>query len=363
MVSPKYRILSLDGGGIRGVVQAVLIERLNAAPGLDGWLERVDLIAGSSTGALIALGLAMGLDIRTLRALYETRGERIFDDSWVDDLADLGTFVGADYGTEGLEKALKETFGETTLSGLGRRVLSPTFDLDNEDEAPERRTWKPKLFHNFPGRDSDGAFPAYQVGLYACAAPTYFPSVDGYIDGGVFANNPSMCALAQSQGLPRSRRPDLGRTLLFSLGSGTALTFIPGKRLDWGLAQCARHLVDLMMDVVMGIALPPPGPGLSPRAVLSLRRSGPGGRPGALRRSPRPFRRRPLAENPVDAAGVSRKEAIFGFTFLRKRPIESKGDSGLRLPPDHRIEPNGQSPWIPPTPCSTAESSSPTSST
>ena len=77
------RILSFDGGGIRGLLSLVVLERLDAE--VPGWLDSVDLLAGTSTGGTIALGLAHGVPVPTLRALYEDKGPKIFDDSWLDD--------------------------------------------------------------------------------------------------------------------------------------------------------------------------------------------------------------------------------------------------------------------------------------
>jgi hypothetical protein len=250
----RYRILALDGGGIRGLISAILLQRLSEAPALRGWLEQVDLLAGTSTGGLLALGIAKGFDLQTIRGLYETQGARIFDDSWLDDLQDLGKLMGADYDIKNLEDILRDLFGTTTLAQLAKRVLITTFDLDNQADEPTQRTWKPKLFHNFPGPDSDGEQLAFKVGLYTSAAPTYFESVDGYIDGGVYANNPAMCALAQSQDARHPDRPPLGDVVLFSLGTGTSLTYIEGARLDWGYAQWAKPLIDLLLDGVSGIA-------------------------------------------------------------------------------------------------------------
>ena len=93
----KYRILSLDGGGIRGIITAIILQRLNAEVGLSGWLDSTDLIAGTSTGGLLALGLCHGLPPEFIRNVYETKGAEIFDDSWLDDLVDLGKIAGADY--------------------------------------------------------------------------------------------------------------------------------------------------------------------------------------------------------------------------------------------------------------------------
>ena len=250
----KYRILSLDGGGIRGLISVILLQRLSNEPGLAGWLDSVDLVAGTSTGGLLALGLAAGLDLQTLRDLYENRGRSIFDDSWLDDLVDLGQIMGAEYGNRNLTRELRRMLGDTTLRQLKKRVLITSFDLDNESPDPAKRTWKPKLFQNFPGPGNDGDMLAYKVGLYTSAAPTYFPTVDGYVDGGVYANNPSMCALTQSQDMRIQGRPALSDVALLSVGTGTSLVYIEGKNLDWGQAQWVKPLISLMLDGVAGIA-------------------------------------------------------------------------------------------------------------
>jgi patatin-like phospholipase/acyl hydrolase len=230
------------------------MQRLNSDPQLAGWLDSVDLIAGTSTGGLLALGLANGLDLQRIRDLYENRGQAIFDDSWLDNLVDLGTIIGAQYGIQNLTRELRRILGQTTLGQLRKRVLIAAFDLDNEASDPARRTWKPKLFHNFPGPDSDSSLLAYKVGLYTAAAPTYFPSADGYIDGGVYASNPSMCALAQSQDSRFAGQPSLSDVVLLSLGTGTSLTYVQGRNLNWGYAQWAKALVNLMLDGTAGIA-------------------------------------------------------------------------------------------------------------
>ena len=246
----KYRILSLDGGGIRGALSAAILDRLEAA--CPGFLSKVDLFAGTSTGGLLALGLAHGVELRKIRDLYEKKGSKVFDDSWLDDVIDLGQIVGAQYSNRNLEQELRQLLGKTTLAQLRKKVLITAFDLDNESRT--ERSWKPKLFHNFPGEDSDGEVLAYKVGLYTSAAPSYFPSVDGYVDGGVFANNPSMCALAQTQDPRFGITPKLSDVLLLSIGTGASPTYIQGKHLDWGYAQWAKPLVTLILDGVNRIA-------------------------------------------------------------------------------------------------------------
>ena len=185
----------------------------------------VDLIAGTSTGGLLALAIGKGESLDTIRDFYVEDGPVIFDDSWIDNLLDLGKLRGADYKISPLRRVLKRILGsDTTLGDLDRHVLITAFDLDNEDPDPEQRCWKPKIFHNFPGPGTDRDHSAYKVGLYTAAAPTYFPTVDGYIDGGVYAANPSMCALAQA----RDHRyldppPALDDIVLLSLGTGHSL--------------------------------------------------------------------------------------------------------------------------------------------
>jgi len=250
-----YRVLSIDGGGIRGIVTTVMLQRLAARAGLEGFLDKVDLITGTSTGGLLALGIAHGLDLEEIRSFYELDGPEIFDDSWLDDLLDLGKLRGADYKTAPMRRVLKRILGEdTTLGRLKKRVLITAFDMDNENPDEMKRPWKPKLFHNFPGTGNDRHELAYKVGLHTAAAPTYFPSVDGYIDGGVYANNPAMCGLAQTQDTRYRPTPAIDEIVLLSLGTGTSLFYVRGKTLDWGYVQWAKPLINLMLDGISGIA-------------------------------------------------------------------------------------------------------------
>lgn len=252
----KYRILSLDGGGLRGLITARLLQRLNETPAIAGWLEQVDLFVGTSTGGILALGLASGKTPQDICQLYLDKGAKIFDDTIWDDVLDLGRTIGAEYSNKALKRELRKIFGNTTLGKISRKVAIPTFDLDNEDPNPLKRSWKPKIFHNFKGKDSDGSARACDVALYTSSAPTYFPSANGYVDGGVFANNPSIVALAQAisrQNIP-SERAKLEDVVMMSVGTGVSLTYIKGKTLDWGYAQWVKPLINVLMDGVSGIS-------------------------------------------------------------------------------------------------------------
>ena len=250
----SFNVLSLDGGGIRGIISIVLLERLSAEPGLAGWIDRVQFLAGTSTGGLIALGLSAGKSLGDLRRLYVDDGPHIFADSVFDDIRDLGKLIGADYDVEPLEQSVRRVLGQKKLGDLAKRVLIATFDLDNGAADPGTRRWKPKLFHNFPGTDSDAEALAHEVALYTSAAPTYFPTVGGFVDGGVFAPNPSMCAVAQTQDRRTGESVPLSEVRLLSMGTGQSLLRVEGDVHDWGYAQWARPLVDLMLDGVNGIA-------------------------------------------------------------------------------------------------------------
>jgi patatin-like phospholipase/acyl hydrolase len=252
----KYKILSLDGGGLRGLITARLLDRLNNTSEISGWLNEVDLYAGTSTGGILALALAVGKSPDEICTLYKDKGKKIFDDSIWDDIRDLGKTIGADYDNKNLKTELKRIFGATKLSEISKKVAIPTFDLDNEAKTPADRTWKPKIFHNFTGEDSDGEALAADVALYTSSAPTYFPSADGYIDGGVYANNPSIIAIAQaiskSNDIPE--RAQLDDLVMLSAGTGVSLTYIKGKNLNWGYAQWIKPLISVLMDGVAGIS-------------------------------------------------------------------------------------------------------------
>jgi len=248
-----YRILSFDGGGIRGLVTLTILKRIEGQ--IPSVIQKADLVAGTSTGGIIALGLAGGKTVDELISLYRDNGAAIFDESWFNDIRDLGGLAGADYDQKNLAKILSGIFKDMQLKDLGKRILIPSFNLDDGNKDETKRTWNPKFFHNFPGEDSDGDESVVDVALDTSAAPTYFPTQATYIDGGVVANNPSMAAVAQTQDTRNTEpAPKLDDIFLLSIGTGTNLSYIKGRNLDWGLAQWAKPLVSLLLDASMGIA-------------------------------------------------------------------------------------------------------------
>jgi patatin-like phospholipase/acyl hydrolase len=255
---PNFRILSFDGGGIRGVLSAVLMNRLAANhPSLmQDRPGTITMFAGTSTGGIIALGLAAGLTPAQLRDLYVINGKSIFDSSWMRDVVELGGISGSKYDNVNLKQILQGTFGALRLKDLKPRVLIPSFNLDNQSADPALRTWHPKFFHNFLGPDSDGESLVLDVAMSTSAAPTYFPSYGVFVDGAVIANNPSMSAIAQAlDGRNQAgERATLDEIKLLSIGTGVSLQYVDGKDHDWGDAQWIKPILNVMMDGSVGVA-------------------------------------------------------------------------------------------------------------
>ncbi len=241
---PKYRILALDGGGIRGVLTAALLERLETESGID-LTRQVDLYAGASTGGILALVLAAGLTPRACKDFYANAGKKIFARSWLTPLRNL--FV-AKYSNHELRRQLETIFarqGVSTLGDLRKKVLIPSFDLHSHSCGPAGQqrgkgenqrhgvdTWKPKFFDNFKGGELESDI--VEVALATSAAPIYFPSAGRYVDGGIIANNPSMCALAQALQFKAELGIELEDIELLSIGSGFNPKYLKGENLNWG---------------------------------------------------------------------------------------------------------------------------------
>lgn len=225
-----YRILSLDGGGIRGILTARIIARLGvSAP---SWWKSADMFAGTSTGGILALGFAFGLSADDCVKLYAEGGSKIFAKrDWVDSVTHLDEMWRANFGNEGLIDVLDEAFGQAKIGDLEARVFVPTFNLE---------TWRPEFI------DSDvqkwEELSLVEAALMTSAAPTYFPSYGKYIDGGVTANNPSACALAaaHTSGL---KSDDV---VLCSIGTGFNPNSMEGG--DHGYKSWLPKMIPLLMD-------------------------------------------------------------------------------------------------------------------
>jgi patatin-like phospholipase/acyl hydrolase len=247
------RILSIDGGGIRGILPATAL----------AWLERrtgrpvarlFDLIAGTSTGGILALGLTRpgrtgqpAYSAAEMAALYEREGARIFSRTWRHRLRSLGAIGDQKYPSSGVEGVLAEYFGETRLKDALTNVVIPSYEI-------ERRV--PFFFKSLAAQQMDSHdFPMWQVARATSAAPTYFEPARipaggngdywALIDGGVFANNPAACALVEAQAL----FPDADRFVVISLGTGMTVRRIAYEDArHWGVARWAKPVLDIVLD-------------------------------------------------------------------------------------------------------------------
>lgn len=234
----RFQILALDGGGLRGMFSAAVLARLE--DDLDIRItDHFDLIAGTSTGGIIALGLGLGLSPRAILEFYTKHGPRIFRDR--SRLRGVRQLAKAKYPAEPLRLALEEVFGDRTFGESTKRPLITSYNLGAEDVYLFRTPHLPTLRRDWRER-------AVTVAMATTAAPTYLPglSLDGarLVDGGLWANNPAMVALTEAVG---PLRIPLHAIRVFSVGTTTDQPR-RSHRLDrGGLVPWARHGVDVLM--------------------------------------------------------------------------------------------------------------------
>jgi uncharacterized protein len=256
-------VLSIDGGGIRGLVPARVVQALEERTGLAAW-RLFDLVAGTSTGGIIALALTAPRPDRPgdpypasdLVKLYRTRGPEIFRRSVGHSVASLGGLAGPKYSADALEGVLQEHFGAARLSDALAPVLVTSYDT---------AAAKPYLFKSYrqrspgiPGSGLPGDHLAWHAARATSAAPTFFPPFQlregpgaeerSLVDGGVFANNPAMCALADAYKLFGGTR---SRYVVVSLGTGKdeiRLTYAEAR--GRGLLRWAIPILKVVFDGV-----------------------------------------------------------------------------------------------------------------
>ena len=283
MSKKVVRILSIDGGGIRGLIPAIMLDEIetrtaqieieaaenenrdpDVQPGKNGkfipTFKLFDLIAGTSTGGIIALGLTMPDDPDSARVprhtaqdlvkLYREEGANIFSRSTWHKIRSLGGMAEERYPSEGIEDVLRTRFQETRLSAALTDVLIPSYDLENQCPRFFKSVWaQENPLENFLMSD---------VARATSAAPTYFEphrfegegpaesSINGHlvVDGGIFANHPAMCALAEARSIHQD-----AEILLVSLGTGNLTRseeFEDAE--DWGALSWVRPLFRIIFD-------------------------------------------------------------------------------------------------------------------
>ena len=275
--SKKYRILSIDGGGIRGIIPAMIlaeIEKRTQKP----IHSLFDLIAGTSTGGLISLGLTKpapgsGPNSENPKAQYTAEdlinmyveyGGVIFYEAWYEQmLGPLEDLLNRPkFASEGREEVVMKYFGDNPLEDCLKEVLITSYDIEQRipiffSSNVEKQWTRSRKF-----RTLCQGFTLKDAAMATSAAPTYFEpyhvptshNTNGYytlVDGGMVANNPANLAMIEAEMSARKKGETLSNSdiLLVSLGTGsltTAYNYHEAK--NWGLVQWARPLMNILFD-------------------------------------------------------------------------------------------------------------------
>jgi uncharacterized protein len=261
-VAEVFKVLSIDGGGIRGIIPAMMLAEIEDRTGKSK-AEMFDLIAGTSTGGILALGLAMPGDggkprykAEELIELYEKEGPRIFSRPAGHRIDSLEGIAEERFPSEGVEQVLAEYFGEARLKDVLTRILITSYEIQLRI---------PFFFRSERAKNSpDYDFPMRQVARATSSAPTYFEPakveaedpVDYYVlvDGGVFANNPAMCVYVEARRILEaedSPYPSGTDILVVSAGTGQLTDRLRYEEAaGWGLLGWARPIIDVVFDGV-----------------------------------------------------------------------------------------------------------------
>lgn len=260
-MSRTVRILSIDGGGIRGLIPAMVLTELERR------LKRriadlFHLLAGTSTGGMMALGLARPradgtpMPAAEITRVFRKEGPDVFSRTVWKEVSSLGGITEEKYGSDALERYLKKSLGDARLSQARVDTLVTAYDLRRR--APYFfKSWKARGLQLAAGETAaQFDFLMRDAARAATAAPTYFVPAQVrnamadefvFVDGGVYANNPAMCAYVSA----RKLFPKAERIMLVSLSTGLPDIRLPaGDTRSWGLAAWARPILDMIIDGV-----------------------------------------------------------------------------------------------------------------
>ena len=236
---PRFQILSLDGGGIKGLYSAAVLAKIEDDLRITV-ADHFDLIVGTSTGGIIALGLGVGFRPRDIVDFYVSQGPTIFPHKpwykWLDG------FWSRKYSHEPLKKALQGCFEERRLADCRKRLVIPSYNLDKDEVYLFKTPHHSRLTR-------DWKEPLWKVALATSAAPTFFPAcrdVDciRLIDGGVWANNPTMVGIVEAVsmlGVP------LDAISVLSLGTTNPVMHKPNTLDEGGLWQWTKTAIDVAL--------------------------------------------------------------------------------------------------------------------
>jgi patatin-like phospholipase/acyl hydrolase len=236
------RLLAIDGGGIRGIYAAHIIERIATEFGVV-FDRDFDLISGTSTGSIIAAALAFGIPMSEVTKLYREHGPHIFRSRpW-----SLGGMLMPKYSTEPLRKALSQIFKNAMLKDAKTRLIIPATDIGNGGVHVFKSAYDPSFVRDRNVRVVDAV-------IASCGAPLYFApvKVEQYLlcDGGLWANNPALVVITEAMGQLGIDRKNIR---LLSIGTGIgkdyyrmgARHWLWGFVAGWGMKKFISMLLNL----------------------------------------------------------------------------------------------------------------------
>ena len=238
----RFQVLSLDGGGTKGVFTAAVLAGLEEDLGRPV-VDHFDLIAGTSTGGLIALSLGAGLTPSDIVQFYLGEAPNVFSGSrWWREVRRL--FI-AKYDGNGLSRAVRSVLGDAVLGESSIPLVIPAFSLAENDVYLFKTPHHPRL-------KRDWRVPMWEVAMATSAAPTYFPTYKlkgngvRLIDGGVWANNPAMVGVTEAVGFFGRKLEDIR---VLSLGTTSTARARNSRLDDAGLCRWASgpHIVDVLL--------------------------------------------------------------------------------------------------------------------
>lgn len=238
------RVLSIDGGGIRGIIPALVLAELERRARRRTF-ELFDLIAGTSTGGILACALCAPdpLPAEQLVALYQNEGPKIFDRTLWQRIRSAEGLLDEKYESAALERALERFLADKRLAESRPDLIVPAYDMSE----PGPYFFKSRRAREDPANED---FPLSVVARATASAPTYFEPLEmrerALVDGGVFAVNPAMSAFAEVL-----RFQPTAEVLLLSLGTGQRTRRRSFEEIrNWGLVEWARPILDVVFDGV-----------------------------------------------------------------------------------------------------------------
>ena len=222
-----FNILALDGGGVRGIYTAHVLARLEDTLGV-AVRERFDLIAGTSTGSILAGAASMNIPMETLVSLFESQADRIFRRRRFS----FFPLIRSRYSTNPLDQVIGEYVPEVTMGEVPTPLMITSSDVSTGGVHVFKSRYLEDLGEPYL---RDGQVRLRDAILASCAAPTYFDprQVGEYLlaDGGLWANNPTIIAVTEA--MSKFRQP-LGKIRVLSVGTGRTASFYTQSR-AWGL--------------------------------------------------------------------------------------------------------------------------------